>query len=180
MYLAASCLANLTILGNIYNHPFTDALPRIAPIIHKPSAAEIKTKERRQKTKIVKYITKEMAKNATISVLAEGESLSAYSRKRLLMSFEKLDTPTKQKKSHYPKEQNIQWDVDTAIESLKDFPEKETINWTATAKKHGATQSNAGQILKEAAIKRGIDVQKLEHKEENSFPRLRSRKATWW
>ena len=110
-----------------------------------------------------------------MSVLAEGESLSAYNRKRLSMSFERPDKPAKRLKSHSPGEENITWDVRAAVKSLDFFSEDATINWTAMTRRYGATQRNAGQVLKEAAGKVGIDVSKLEHK-ENSLPRVRSHK----
>ena len=89
-------------------------------------------------------------------VLAEDESLSAYSRKRLSMSFQKPEVPNKRCKSHSPKEENIH------------FPQEETINWTRVAKRFGGTKSNAGQVLKEVAVKRGIDIQRLGNKKSLS------------
>ena len=116
-----------------------------------------------------------LEKNATMCVLAEGESLSAYSRKRLSMSFQKPEVPNKRCKSHSPKEENIHWDVNGAVAFLEHFPQEETINWTRVAKRFEGTKSNAGQVLKEVAVKRGIDIQRLENK-KSLPPRIRSRK----
>lgn len=74
------------------------------------------------------------------------------------MSFEKPDKLAKRMKSHSPKEESINWDVNAAVESLSDFPENATINCTAVARRNGATQTNTGQVLKEVAVKGGIDV----------------------
>ena len=158
-----------------YNTTFTETLPKLVPelnLVERPSKEDKKRDDRKQKRKIV---TEQMGKNATMCVLAESESLSAYSRKRLSMSFEKPDKPAKQPKSHSPKEENIEWDVKGAVEFLQTFPEEETINWTRVARQFGGVKGNAGQVLREVAAKHGIDIQKLDHKAP-SLPQLRSRK----
>ena len=161
-----------------YNSTFTTTLPNLVPelnLVQKPSKEDKKREDRKQKRRIVKHVAKQMGENATMCVLAESESLSAYSRKRLSMSFEKPEMPAKRHKSHSPKEENIEWDVKGAVEFLQQFPEEETINWTRVARQFGGMKGNAGQVLKELAVKHGIDIQKLEHKAP-SLPRLRSRK----
>ena len=89
--LGCKVLAELNPLWNErYNHAFTEALPKIAPemnLIIKRSKTGKKREDRKQKTK--KHIAKQLAENAAMSMLAEGESLSPYNRKRLSMSFEK-------------------------------------------------------------------------------------------
>ena len=97
-----------------------------------------------------------------MSVLAEGESLSSYNRKRLALSFQDPAPQAKRKKSHSPSEQNLRGDVDGAMDELKTLPEGDRINWSAMARKYHIPQKNGGQILKETAEGRGIDVSKLD------------------
>ena len=150
--VAQRVLAELNLQWNTqYNCTFTKSLPKIAPevnLVEKPSKTDKKREDRKQKRKIVKDISKQLGENATMCVLAEGESLSAYSRKRLSMSFEKPERPAKRHKSHSPKEDNIVWDVKGAVEFLQNFPEEKTINWTGVARRFGGTKGNAGQVLK--------------------------------
>ena len=62
-----------------------------------------------------------------MSVLAEAESMASYSRKRLALSYERPTTP-KRRKSHSPKEANMSWDIDGAMEELENFPPNQKIN----------------------------------------------------
>lgn len=48
------------------------------------------------------------------------------------------------------------------MDELKTLPEGERINWSAMARKYHVPQKNGGQILKETAEERGIDVSKLD------------------
>ena len=84
-----------------YNTTFTKSLPKLVPqlnLVERPSKKDKKRDDRKQKRRIVKHVTEQMGENATMCVLAESESLSAYSRKRLSMSYEKPDKPAKQPK----------------------------------------------------------------------------------
>lgn len=130
-----------------YSRSFQQALPVIAPeanLAPRPSRNEKKLADQRQKRK---QVNKQLGENATMNMLAEGESLSSYNRKRLSMSFKKPDTPNKRRKSHSPNEaNNISWNVTAAVESLKDFPENEIVNWSAVAQRRGATRCNGGQV----------------------------------
>ena len=96
-----------------------------------------------------------------MSVLAEGESLASYNQKRLALSFEP-SPQTKRRKSHSPSEQNVTGDVTGAMEELRNLPNGEKINWSAMARKYNIQQKNGGQILKELAEEKGIDVSKLD------------------
>ena len=149
-----------------FNHTFSIALPQNVPeanLCAKKSRTEKKREDRIQKRQLTQHISDQLKENLTMSVLAEGESLSSYNRKRLALSFESATQP-KRKKSHSPNELNLTWDVDGAIDELQSLPEGETINWSAIARKYNATQKNGGQILKGIAEKRGIDVSKLDGK----------------
>ena len=58
---------------------------------------------------------------------------------------------------------------------LESFPNDQIINWSAMARKYNIPQKNGGQILKTVAEKRGIDVSRLD-KRDNSVQRIRRRK----
>ena len=162
-----------------YEHSFTDMLPQNVPdtnLTKKKTKGERKKEERARKRKLVEYINQQQAKNTTMSILAEAESLSSYNRKRLACSFESPESAPKRSKSHSPKECSLTWDVDAAMEELENFPEDSIINWSAMARKYEIPQKNGGQILKETAQKHNIDVSKLDHR-QNTTPRVRQRKC---
>ena len=71
-----------------------------------------------------------------MSVLAEGESLSSYNRKRLALSFQ-LPPQAKRKKSHSPSEQNLAGNVNGAMDEIS-LPDDERINWSAMARKYNS------------------------------------------
>ena len=107
----------------------------------KKGKTQRKREQRSQKRKIVSEINDHFSKNATMSVLAEAESMASYSRKRLALSYERPTTP-KRRKSHSPKEANMSWDIDGAIEN---FPPNQKINWSSMARMYEIPQKNAGQ-----------------------------------
>ena len=79
-------------------------------------------------------------------------------------------------KSHSPKEDNMKWNVSAAMLELKNFPSNENINWSTMAQKYDIPQKNAWQVLKETAVKHGIDTCHLEQK-YNTMPRIRKHKC---
>ena len=150
-----------------YSHSFTSQLPRNAPeenLTRKLSRSEKKKQDRNKKRAIVQQISQHMKENTAMSVLAEAQSLSSYNRKRLALGFEKPSEPSKKHKSHSPSDSSLTWDVDSAILELQSFPEDETINWSQMARKYSIPQKNGGQVLKEVAKQRGIDVDKLDNR----------------
>ena len=88
-----------------------------------------------------------------MSVLAEGESLSSYNRKRLALSFQE-PTPQAKKKVNSPSEQNLIGDVDGAMDELKNLPEGERINWSAMARKYHIPQKNGANFERNSRRKR--------------------------
>ena len=88
----------------------------------------------------------------TMAVLAEGESLASYNRKRHSVSFEKPDTPAKKVKSHSPSDKTHKWSHDDAKFVLQNFPPNQKMNWSESARTLGIPGDNAGQVLKEFAI----------------------------
>lgn len=74
-----------------FEHPFSVVLPKHVPeaqLSIKNLRAEKKKDDRAQKRKIAQHITEQLKENVTMSVLAEGESLSSYNQKRLALSFQ--------------------------------------------------------------------------------------------
>ena len=116
-----------------------------------------------------------LAKNATMTTLAEAESQFSYSRKRLAYSFDSPQPPNRPK-THSHNEQNMDWDVSTAMTTLQNFPKNEKINWSSMARSFNIPQRNGGQVLKEVAQKHGIDTSKLDMKSQTP-PRLRRSKT---
>ena len=145
--------------------------------MQKKGKTQRKREQRSQKRKIVSEINDHFSKNATMSVLAEAESMASYSRKRLALSYERPTTP-KRRKSHSPKEANMSWDIDGAMEELENFPPNQKINWSSMARMYEIPQKNAGQVLKETAVKHGIHTCTLEQS-NNALctPRIRRHKC---
>ena len=177
--VARQVLAELNpIWESRYTHSFAESIPRMLPecnLVRKKCKVEKTEEDRRRKRKIVSDINNQLAQNATMTVLAEAESLASYSRKRLALSFQKPSIP-QPLKSHSPREENMSWDVNNAMSELQNFPLNTKINWSAMARKYNIPHTNAGQILKETAIKHGIDTSRLENKIEIT-PRIRRRKC---
>ena len=119
-----------------------------------------KRKERRDlEKKITKTITERFAQSAAVSMLAEGESKQKYHRKRLAQSYCTPEEPkSKKKKTHSPDFNKVSWDTQELEATIQNWPEGTTINWTTIAKEHGITGGNAGQIVKEFAEARQIDL----------------------
>ena len=62
------------------------------------------------------------------------------------------------------------------MRELQNFPPNTKINWSAMARQYNIPHTNAGQVLKEMAIKHGIDTSQLENKAETT-PRIRRHKC---
>lgn len=105
------------------------------------------------------HITRQLGENATLTLLAEGESIS-YKRKRSTMSFE--TGPAKKPKSHSPTLDKHSWSHDQAIAFLRAHPSGQKINWSEAARTIGIPNKNGGQVLKEFAKGKGFDVLALE------------------
>ena len=162
--LARRVLSELNCTWEV-KHTFSATLSKNVPeaqLSLKKSRAEKKKEDRIQKRKIAKHITEQLKENITMSVLAEGESLSSYNRKRLTLSFQQPAPQPKRKKSHSPSEQNLTGDIDGAMDELINLPDGDRLNWSALARKYHVPQKNGGQILKEIAEERGIDVRALD------------------
>ena len=178
-YIARKVLGELNSLWEErFSHSFTSELPRNAPqenLTKKLSAMEKKRQDRKLKRHIVHQVNEHMKENTAMTVLAEAESLSSYSQKRMALCFEKPSEPSKKHKSHSPSESNLSWDIEAALTELQTFPQDETINWSQMAGKYHIPQKNGGQVLKDVAKRRGIDVSRLDNR-RNHTQRIRRRK----
>ena len=58
----------------------------------------------------------------------------------------------------------MKWNVSAAMLELKNCPSNEIFNWSSMAQKYDIPQKNTGQVLKETAVKHGIDTCRLEQK----------------
>ena len=162
-----------------YGHSYSSVLPRLAPetnLTNKRTRVERKQEDRKMKRKITSHINQQLGENATLTVLAEAESLQAYRRKRFAMSFEKPTTPTKRIKLHSPSEDRHTWSHDDATALLLSHPAEQKINWSQAATNLHIPGKNAGQVLKEYAVKQGFNVSAMEHKSSPPPPRIRRRK----
>ena len=87
---------------------------------------EAKRRDREVKKNISAHITHQLGENATMTLLAEGESLSSYKWKRSVMSSEK--GPVKKPKSHSPTLDKHIWSHDQAIALLHALSSGQKIN----------------------------------------------------
>ena len=138
---------------------------------------QTKTEVRTQKRKRDRQIrNKENAVlNAIIprQILGDSKaSVSSYLKRRKEQHFERLIQCGKVK-SHSPAERNLNWDVSAAMDILRTWPAGKRINWSAEARTLGIPGTNNGQVLKEMAMRHGIDTVALDAR---SGRRLRSRK----
>ena len=109
---------------------------------------------------MVSKVNESFAENATITLLVEGESKRKYHRKRLAQSFatpEENPQPKRQKK-HSPNFENVPWDTQKLESTLRNWPPGTPINWSAVAREHDIQGGNAGQVAKEFAEEREINI----------------------
>ena len=130
-----------------YDHTLTSVIPQIFPegnFTTKRTKVEKKRGDRNVKRMLVKDINSQLAKNMTMMVHAEAESLASYNRKRHCMSYEKLETPAEKAKSHSPSDENHKWNHDDPMMLLQNFPPDKKINWSESARMLGIPGENAG------------------------------------
>ena len=159
-----------------YGHTFlTSAIQysRDEPIVRKKTKYENKKAKRAILRECRDSMNKQLSDQVALVTLAEDESLGKYQRKRLSCSFTKPSQP-KRPKVHASK--TTTFDENAVLEDLNNLHPAKKINWSEIARKHGVCQSNGGQIIKEFAVRRGVNVLALEHREREAQPRLRSMK----
>lgn len=117
---------------------FTDALTRDRSIglERKKTPYEKKKEKRNIQRELVSKVNESFAENATITLLAEGESKRKYHRKRLAQSFatpEENSPHPKRRKKHSPNFENVSWDTEKLESTLHNWPTGTPINWSAVA-----------------------------------------------
>ena len=158
---------------------FTDALTRDRSIgLERKKTPYEKEKEKRNiQRELVSKVNESFAKNATITLLAEGESKRKYHRKRLAQSFstpEENSPHPKRRKKHSPSFENVSWDTEKLESTLRNWPTGTPINWSAVAREHDIKGGNAGQVAKDFAEERGINI--AHHSTPKRKPTTRSYK----
>jgi len=100
-------------------------------------------------------------------VYAEDYSLHLYPEKRLLQCFEtppsKKSRPRETKHTHLISARSLRTIKQAVLEDLRPQPSAPpAINWQKFANEHNVPGRNCGQVVKEFAMKAGIDTSKLE------------------
>ena len=165
-----------------FGQNFTDAIAndREVPLQMKPTANERKKKLRSIYRKCRDQENKCRQKTAAIAVLAEDNSMRSYQRKRMLQRFE--TPPSKRSrtnvtKTHSPDFSKVSWNKQAVLEDLQAQPSAPpAINWQKFAQEHNIPGRNCGQVVKEFAMKSGIDTSRLEC--GTPHPRIRACKRT--
>ena len=111
---------------------------------------------------IVSKVNQHFADTAAIAMLTEGESKRKYHRKRLLQSYSSpADQRKPKKKKHSPNFEHVSWDTQQLQSTLENWPAGTAINWSAVGREHGIEGKNAGQIAREFAEARELDVEEI-------------------
>ena len=162
-----------------HGHSYSSVLAKLAPeanLTKKKTKLEQKQQNRNSKRKFVNHINQQLSENATLTVLAEAESMQAYRRKRNAMSFETPTAPSKKIKLHSTSADKHTWNHEDATTLLSSHPPEQTINWSRCARRLHIPGGNAGQTLKEYAEKQGFDVITMEQKNSPPPTRIRRKK----
>ena len=154
-----------------HNHSFTEVLPKVCKSLVSGSQS-INRQNKSDKTALIRECENVMSENVAIAHLAECESDASYLRKRMMTSFTKPLTPApkKQRLCHIDSEKEIE-----ILAYLKDYSDDKAIVWSALAKKFDIRATNGGHVIKQLAIKSGLDVEALQGKKA-SVPRNRVHK----
>ena len=127
-------------------------------------------------------ITEQLHNTDAMTVLREGQSLESHKRMRMSQSFgtpeqkinRALQSSATTSRKHSPNFDNVQWDKDSLLAELKDWPSDVIVNWSEIARKYNIPGSNRGQVAKEFATESGLDVCHLDGRQQSS--RLQARK----
>ena len=152
--------------------PFTDILPKICNLkaITQPQVKE--NSKRPCKTALIRDCGKRMSENIAITHLAECESDALYVRKRKMTSFTAVSSEPKKSRLC-----QILSDKESEIISfLQNFCEDKPIVWSAVAKQFNITTTNGGHMVKQLAVRSGLNVESLQRKKDNISPRNRVHK----
>lgn len=80
--------------------------------------------------------------------------------------------PKKQKR-HSPSDENCSWDTNAVLNDLNQWPEGVRINWSGFAQNRNVPGQNGGQVVKEFARRRNINMFALDQRPDT--PRSRAR-----
>ena len=140
------------------------------PIQRKPTANERKRKLRAVYRQCRDKENEARRSTAAISVLTEDHSVRSYTRKRKLQSFQTPPSKRARPKSHSPNFTNATWDKERVLEDLQSHPAAPPpIKWQIFATQHGVPGKNCGQVVKEFAVKSGIDISRLEGQSDSNL-----------
>ena len=105
-----------------------------------------------------------MGEKGTLVMLARGESMAQYHRKRM----ESSDAGPSKPKRHSPCDENCMWDTNTVLTDLCQWQPGVRINWSQFAH-----DQNAGQVVKEFAQRHGINTFLLDQRSDtlHSWPK---------
>ena len=160
-----------------YGHSLSAALPKLCPeyqLVPKKSKLQRKSENRERDRRQVKHIAKQMGQKATLVMLATGESMKQYQRKRMAMSFESSAAGPSKPKKHSPSDENCMWDTNAVLTDLRQWPPGVRINWSKFAREHNIHGKNGGQIIKEFAQRQGINTFLLDQRPDT--PRYRPKR----
>ena len=102
-------------------------------------------------------------KTAAIAVLAGDHSMRSYQRKRMLQCFETPPSKRSRIKTHSPDFGKVSWNKEAVLEDLQAHPSSPpAINWLKFAREYIVPGRNGSQVVKEFAVKSGIDISRLE------------------
>ena len=113
-----------------------------------------------------------MSENVAITHLAECESDASYVRKRKMTSFTAVSSePKKGRLCQIPSDKESE-----IISFLQNYCEDKPIVWSAVAKQFNITTTNGRHMVKQLAVRSGLNVESLQRKKDNVLPRNRVHK----
>ena len=155
-----------------HSKSFTDILPKVCNLkaITQPQLKQ--DFKRPYKTALIRDCEKRMSENIAITHLAECESDASYVRKRKMTSFTAVSSePKKSRLCQIPSDKELE-----IISFLQNYCEDKPIVWSAVAKQFNITTTNGGYMVKQLAIRSGLNVESLQCKKDKDSPRNRVHK----
>ena len=110
-----------------------------------------------------------MSENIAITHLAECESDASYLRKHKMTSFTSVPSePKKRRLCQIPSDEESE-----IVSFLQNYCKDKPIVWSAVAKQFNITATNGEHMVKQLAIRFGLNVESLQCKKDNNSPRNR-------
>ena len=145
-----------------YNQSFTDILPQVCTFIVPRTQSESK-QNRSCERALVRNCENLMSENIAVSHLAECESDASYLRKRAITSFCASNLP--KPKKQYLGSIDAEKEADI-VAYLKEYSDEKPVVWSTLARKFDIKATNDGYMIKQLAIKSGLNVKALQGKGE--------------